>query len=57
MAGELLGYVTDLHGRTVFEARSPKDGLLMLRLSAPPVSQGETLVVVGSTKSHAGDAP
>lgn len=57
MAGELLGYVTDWHGRTVFEARSPKDGLLMLRLSAPPVSQGETLVVVGSTKSHAGDAP
>jgi predicted deacylase len=57
MAEELLSYVTDWHGRTVFEARSPKDGLLMLRLSAPPVSQGETLVVVGSTKSHAGDAP
>lgn len=57
MAGELLGYVTDWHGRAVFEASSPKDGLLMLRLSAQPVNQGETLVVVGSTKSHAGDAP
>jgi hypothetical protein len=28
-----------------------------LLINAPPVSQGETLVVVGSTKSHAGDAP
>jgi hypothetical protein len=26
-------------------------------INAPPVSQGETLVVVGPTKSHAGDAP
>ena len=50
VAGELLGYVTDWHGRTVFEARSPKDGLLMLRLSSPPVHQGETLAVVASTK-------
>ena len=57
MAGELLGYLTDSNGRSVFEARSSKDGLLLLRLSAPSVSQGETMVVVGGTKSHAGDAP
>ena len=48
--GELLGYVTDLYGRRVFEARSPKDGMLMLRLSAPPVLAGETLVTVASTR-------
>jgi len=47
--GQLLGYVTDWHGRRVFEARSPKDGVLMLRLSAPPVKEGETLVMVAST--------
>lgn len=49
--GQLLGYVTDFHGRRVFEARSPKDGLLMLRLSAPPVKKDETLVVVASTRA------
>ncbi|MEM9623507.1 MAG: M14 family metallopeptidase [Pseudomonadota bacterium] len=49
--GELLGYVTDLHGRRVFDVRSPKDGLLMLRLSAPPVQEGETLVMVASTRA------
>lgn len=49
--GELLGYVTDLHGRKVFEARSPKDGLLMLILSAPPVRKGETLATIASTKA------
>ena len=51
VAGELLGYVTDWHGKTVFEARAPSDGLLMLRLSAPPVLKGETLVVVAKTRS------
>ena len=50
VSGELLGYVTDWFGKTVFEARSPKNGLLMLRLSAPPVRQGETLAVVASTR-------
>lgn len=49
--GQLLGYVTDWHGRRVFDVRSPKDGLLMLRLSAPPVQEGETLVVVASTRA------
>ena len=50
-SGELLGILTDWHGRTVFEARSPKDGILLLRLSAPPVREGETLVIVASTES------
>ena len=52
VAGELLGYVTDWHGRTVFEARAPKDGLLMLTLSSPPVHEGETLAVITSTKAR-----
>ena len=49
-ADELLGYVTDFHGRRVFSARAPKEGLVMLRLSAPPVRKGETLVTVAATK-------
>ncbi len=49
--GELLGYVTNWHGHRVFDARSPKDGMLMLRLSAPPAKAGETLAVVASTRA------
>lgn len=49
--GQLLGYVTDWYGRRVFDVRSPKDGVLMLRLSAPPVREGETLVLVGSARA------
>ncbi|MEM8497149.1 MAG: M14 family metallopeptidase [Pseudomonadota bacterium] len=44
---ELLGYVTDWHGRRLFDVKSPIDGMLLIRLSAPPVRKGETLVVVG----------
>ena len=29
---------------------APKDGVLMLRLSAPPVREGETLLLVGSVR-------
>ena len=43
---ELLGYLTDFHGRRVFEARAPRDGLLLLILTAPPTRQGETLAIV-----------
>lgn len=44
--GELLGYLTDWHGRRRFEARAPAAGLLLLILTAPPVRQGETLAIV-----------
>ncbi|MEO1573327.1 MAG: succinylglutamate desuccinylase/aspartoacylase family protein [Pseudomonadota bacterium] len=44
--GQLLGYLTDWHGNRVFEARAPMDGLLLIRLEAPPANQGETLVTV-----------
>ncbi|MFK7958580.1 MAG: succinylglutamate desuccinylase/aspartoacylase family protein [Lysobacterales bacterium] len=44
--GQILGQVTDWHGQVVFEAQSPVDGLLLIRLEAPPVREGETLVTV-----------
>jgi predicted deacylase len=46
-AGDLLGYLTDLHGRRTFEARSPIDGILLIRLESPPALRGDTLAVVG----------
>ncbi|MFK7732460.1 MAG: succinylglutamate desuccinylase/aspartoacylase family protein [Pseudomonadales bacterium] len=50
LKGELLGYVTDWHGRRTFDAISPMDGLILLRLSSPPVNQGESLVVIARTE-------
>lgn len=44
--GQTIGTVTDWHGRTVFEAISPIEGLLLLRLEAPPVRRGETVAMV-----------
>jgi len=44
--GELIGYLTDFHGRRVLEARAPHDGLLLLTLTAPPVREGETLAII-----------
>ncbi len=44
--GQRLGFVTDWYGRPIFEARAPFDGLLLLRLEAPPVRAGETLATV-----------
>lgn len=45
--GDLIGYLTDLHGRRVFDARAPMAGQLLIRLEAPPVRKGETLAVIG----------
>jgi|GEM_PF-5526372 len=47
---ELLGYLTDFHGRKVFEARAPKDGLLLLIVTAPPIQKGETVAIVARTQ-------
>jgi len=43
---QLIGFLTDWHGRRIFEARAPIDGLLLLRLEAPPVNSGETLATI-----------
>lgn len=48
--GDLIGYMTDWYGNRVFEAYAPIDGLLLLRLEAPPVKEGETLAVVAVAK-------
>lgn len=52
--GELLGYVTDWHGRRLFDAISPIDGLMLLRLSSPPVQTGDSLVVIARTIEGSG---
>ena len=44
--GDLLGTLTDWHGRELATLRAPEAGLVLLIMSAPPVSAGETLVVL-----------
>lgn len=45
-AGDLVGYVTDYHGVRQFEVRAPMDGLVLIRLEAPPVSAGMTVATI-----------
>lgn len=49
-AGALLGYVTDLWGRKVTEARAPFAGKVMYLVSTPPVSAGEPLASLSQIK-------
>lgn len=44
--GDLLGTLADWHGRRLATVRAPEAGLVLLIMSAPPVSAGETLVVL-----------
>ena len=44
--GELIGFMTDWYGRRIFEAKAPISGMLILRLEAPPVKEGELLITV-----------
>lgn len=44
--GEVIGYMTDWFGNRIFEAKAPVSGMLILRLEAPPVSEGELLLTV-----------
>lgn len=44
--GQLLGFVTDWYGGRIYDATAPMEGLVLLRLSAPPVRKGETLAVI-----------
>ena len=37
-----------VRGNRLFEARAPVDGMLLLRLEAPPVVEGETLVTIAT---------
>jgi predicted deacylase len=47
---ELMGYVTDFFGKTIFELRAPFDGEVLYILGTPPISAGEPLGFVGAIK-------
>ncbi len=48
--GTLLGVVTDLFGKQVYELRAPFAGEVLYVISTPPISAGEPLAFVGAVK-------
>lgn len=49
-AGELVGIITDLHGRKIDDIKAPTDGVLTQLRYACPVSPGSTLFILGDIK-------
>lgn len=46
-AGTVLGYVTDLFGQKVFEARAPVAGVVLYICSVPSMAKGATIASLG----------
>jgi len=45
--GQRVGYVTDYLGSTIFEARSPDNGVVLFIRAVPSMTQGETIANIG----------
>jgi predicted deacylase len=45
-----LGYVTDLFGKTIFEAKAPAAGEVLYVCSVPSMSKGGTIATIGITE-------
>jgi uncharacterized protein len=52
-SGMKLGYVTDYLGRTVLEARSPAEGVVLFIAALPSMKKGETIANIGVVASRA----
>ena len=52
--GMKIGYVTDLFGKTVWEARAPSSGVVLYVCAVPSMKKGETVANIGVV---AGKAP
>jgi predicted deacylase len=52
--GMKIGYVTDLFGKTVWEARAPSSGVVLYVCAVPSMKKGETVANIGVV---AGQAP
>jgi hypothetical protein len=48
------GYLTDLFGKTVWEARAPSSGVVLYICAVPSMKKGETVANIGVV---AGKAP
>jgi uncharacterized protein len=51
--GMKIGYVTDLFGKTVFEARAPSSGVVLYVCAVPSMKKGDTIANIGVVASKA----
>jgi predicted deacylase len=51
--GMKIGYVTDLFGKTVWEARAPSSGVVLYVCAVPSMKKGETVANIGVVASKA----
>ena len=51
--GMKIGYVTDLFGKTVFEARAPSSGVILYVCAVPSMKKGDTIANIGVVASKA----
>jgi predicted deacylase len=51
--GMKIGYVTDLFGKTVWEARAPSSGVVLYVCAVPSMKKGETVANIGVVASQA----
>jgi len=49
-AGQVVGLITDYHGKVIAEMRAPFTGLLLYIIGTPPCNRGEPLFEVGRVK-------
>lgn len=49
-AGQIVGIITDYHGKAVAEMRAPFTGILLYIINTPPCNKGEPLFEVGRVK-------
>jgi predicted deacylase len=48
-----IGYVTDLFGKTVWEARAPTSGVVLYVCAMPSMKRGETVANIGAVGGQA----
>jgi hypothetical protein len=46
-----IGYVTDLFGKTVWEAHAPSSGVILYVCAVPSMKKGETVANIGVVAS------
>jgi hypothetical protein len=51
--GMKIGYVTDLFGKTVWEARAPSSGVVLYVCAVPSMKKGETVANIGVVAGNA----
>jgi predicted deacylase len=51
--GMKIGYVTDLFGKTVWEAHAPSSGVVLYVCAVPSMKKGETVANIGVVASKA----